>query len=401
MTDTILLNTLWQGALVVSIAALMSRFVPQPQAATRYAVWFASLIALAILPVLTTLWQPMPSVPVVPTIVVHTATATTRATQQAANAGGTWLAALWLAGVIACLGRLVTSGLSIGKIVRNATPALDLGEGVMLSDQVTIPLAARVFSPVILLPSHVATSLERADLDDIIAHERAHLERGDIVGNVLQRLIEAALFFNPWVYVIGRQLIKEREAACDDRAVQGTNRAHRYAASLAQLAQHARRSRAPLLTPSALGSKHVLVGRIARLLNGKAAEVKVNYFIVGSSVAAFAALAVLLQTSNGLASVTNAAVATSCTTPDADATVTDPVEWKIPKSALHGVMSAKVLVTVAPDGSVANEKVIESSGNAVFDRATMDAARQSVYAPKVVACKKVTGHYVFRVQAKP
>ena len=45
-----LLNGLWQGALIVAVAAAITVLVPQRYAATRYAVWFAALVALAVVP---------------------------------------------------------------------------------------------------------------------------------------------------------------------------------------------------------------------------------------------------------------------------------------------------------------------------------------------------------------
>ena len=395
-----LLNGLWQGALVAAVAALATRLIPQRHAATRYAVWFAALLALAALPLLS-IWHSAPAISVLPSPVTRTASTPSLVTARAASAGGPWLALAWDAGLTFGIVRLALSYARIARIRRNARRS-ELGEDVLVSDTLAYPIAAGFFSPVVIVPSALVTSLEREDLQSILRHERAHILRNDIVGNYIQRAIEACLFFNPWVYVIGLQLVKEREAACDDWAVSANVEPARYASCLAQLAQGARRSRAPVLTPSAIGSRRMLVGRIARLLNGKATDLKVNYLVLAACTTAFAALAVLLQTSDGLASVGNVAVnPTLSPACYADVKPLNPAMPNIPKSSYRPNLSANALVTVSPNGRPESAKIVKSSGSAAVDRATVEAAMDSTYVPKKKACKAITGEYLFNVDTGP
>ena len=149
----------------------------------------------------------------------------------------------------------------------------------------------------------------------------------------------------------------------------------------------------------------MLVGRIARLLDGKATQLKVNYFILGAIVMAFGLLAVLLQTSNGLASVTSKVVVAtnSCAFPNgyADVKVLNPAEPNISKSDYRPNLSANALVTVGPDGHPISAKIVKSSGSAGVDRATVNAAMTSTYSPKTKACVPVTGEYLFNVDTGP
>jgi TonB family protein len=57
---------------------------------------------------------------------------------------------------------------------------------------------------------------------------------------------------------------------------------------------------------------------------------------------------------------------------------------------------AIVAVRVAPDGSVEKAKIDRSSGNLLFDQASVRAARHSTYKPKAVDCKPVDGTVYFR-----
>ncbi len=55
MIVRVLFDGLWEGAAIVAIAYLVNCCVPQRNATTRYAVWFATLLALVAVPVLTVL----------------------------------------------------------------------------------------------------------------------------------------------------------------------------------------------------------------------------------------------------------------------------------------------------------------------------------------------------------
>ena len=401
MIVTILLNGLWQGVLIVAVATLINFAVPQRHAATRYAIWFVALIALALLPALT-LWHPEPAVVTLPIAFAHTAATPTVITAAAASHSGSWLVGLWLAGAALFLLRLTGSSLRTQRVVHAATPAPELGPDVVVTNELTYPIAAGLIAPKIMLPAHLLTSLQRSDLESIVRHERAHIARRDIFTNLVQRLIEACLFFNPWVYIIGRQLIKEREAACDDYAVDATGEPDRYASCLAQLAQTARPQQTPLLTPSAIGSRRMLVGRIARLLNGKATQLKINYFVLGATVTSFVVLAFFVQTANGLAAVGLAATNPNIPACAHDIKVVDAVAPDIAKADFKPNVESGVLVTIDATGHVVDAKIVLSSGSTAIDDDTLNAARKSTYGPAVgINCQPEGGHYYFHMKTGP
>ena len=402
--NAVLLSGIWQGALISGIAALIVLAIPQRHAATRYAVWFAALLALAIVPV-ASLWHPAQAIVSGP--VEQTAIATSTITVRAAAAGGNWFAIAWLAGVAVFLSRLAWSFIRIKRIVRNAVPAPAIGANVAISKEIPFPIAAGIVSPTIVLPAGIAETLEPDELEAVIRHERAHIRRGDLAGNLVQRTIEAALFFNPWVYLIGRQLVKERESACDDWAVYAVREPERYASCLAQLAQSARAPRTPLLTPSAIGSSSMLVGRVARLLNGKVAQVKINYAVLAASVLSFAVLAFFLQTSSVMASAVAAVPAGTQTLAsnrvqtlgcNADVSVVNPAMPNIAAGDIHPGASADAIVTVAANGQPVSAKIRKSSGYPAIDRATIKAAMATAYAPARRNCQAVAGQYLFHIQ---
>lgn len=401
-----LLNSLWQGALIVAVAAGVTAFVPERHAATRYAVWYAALIALVVLP-LSGLISFGQAALAIPGSVVRPASIASHVAEQAASANGLWFAAAWLLGVAVSMARFALNFLRIERIVRSAAPAPHLGRNVSTSTMIAVPIAAGVFNPIVILPHDLPAAVDAVDLESIVAHEHAHIRRHDILGNLFQRLLECLLFFNPWVYVIGRQLVKEREAACDDWAVAAASDPDRYAACLANVALRNQRIRAPLLTPSAIGSERMLVRRIARLLNGKATEVNTNHRVLGSAIALFALLGfafqapgVLASTANNVASNTSGKFRAACWS---GVSVINAVPPDIPDSVAkaHPNSQVTLVVTVSPTGRATDVKTEKSSGNVTIDGAAADAAVHSTYQPAKRNCKAVWGRYLLRVTLRP
>jgi Zn-dependent protease with chaperone function len=401
MIDTILINGLWQGALITALAAVAAASLSTREATTRYAIWFTALIALATVPIIS-VWHPERVLVALPPPILTGTAATSSVAGKAAIAGGTWLVLFWLIGVSVALARIAFGYVRIARIVRNAAPAPNIGPDVRLSNDISIPLAAGILSPVILLPASIVPSLDPRDIASIVEHERAHIRRKDVAGNIVARLIQAFLFFNPWVYVIGDQLVKEREFACDDWAAHATGKPDNVASCLARLAQSRSDARVPLLTPSAIGSRPMVVGRIARLLNGKGFDLRINYFVLSASILALGTLALLLQTAAGLAS-TGTVVATSGSPSKCYAGVKplDAAPPDISKADYRANVSANALVTIAPNGHPTGAKIVKSSGSDAIDRATVTAAMASTYSPQLDACKAVAGQYLFHVQTAP
>jgi len=89
-----------------------------------------------------------------------------------------------------------------------------------LSDRVNVPVMLGFIKPIILLPVSIATHLTSAQIEAIITHELAHIRRWDYLINLLQSIIEAVFFFNPFVWLLSKIMRDEREKACDEMVVQ-------------------------------------------------------------------------------------------------------------------------------------------------------------------------------------
>jgi TonB family protein len=390
----VLLASLWQGAFIVAVAAGITAFVPRRHAATRYAVWFAGLLALVILPLIGQFSFGAPSSEIFRSV-VRTTSAVSQLTEETSSAAGFWFAAIWGAGILVCAVRVTISSLCLRRVMRSAKPDRQIGENVFTSPLVAVPVAAGLWHPVIIVPDDLVRTLAAADLEAIIAHERGHIARNDIVGNVIQRVVESLLFFNPWVYLIGLQLVKEREAACDDWAVRAGTNPSSFASCLAALALRRPRIQSTLLTPSAIWPERMLVGRIARLLNGKAIQVKTNYLVVATAVALFAFLGFAFQNPRGLAASAN------CSSPVAIVHAAEPV---ISESVAKAHPNAEVTldVTVDASGKPTAIEIVKATGDKTIDAAVARAAQQSTYKPEIRNCTAVSGgKYLFHAEIGP
>jgi beta-lactamase regulating signal transducer with metallopeptidase domain len=153
------------------------------------------------------------------------------------------------------------------------------------------PILVGFLHPVILLPGDEARESRLTEFEQILSHELAHVRRWDDWANLVQHLVQAALFFHPAVWWISKRLVFEREIACDDWVLQRGTRPRAYALLLAELAKRISRP-SLLLAPGASTAKSQLQQRINMILNtGRNTSTRLAASRVGiaTTAAAFAA----------------------------------------------------------------------------------------------------------------
>ena len=142
---------------------------------------------------------------------------------------------------------------------------------VALCERVYVPVVVGIVKPMILLPPALLCGLGPHQLAAILSHEMAHIRRCDPIINLVQRIVEALLFFHPATWWISRRISIERENCCDDLAAAGCGRLT-YAGALLRMAELCAGIRglkiAPQLESLAVdgGSTSQLGYRIKRLL---------------------------------------------------------------------------------------------------------------------------------------
>jgi TonB family protein len=87
----------------------------------------------------------------------------------------------------------------------------------------------------------------------------------------------------------------------------------------------------------------------------------------------------------------------ACSAPDVPARTTFVQSPSVPDSVPANGTTAKIRVDLDVEGNVRGVSVYESTGSMELDRAALQAARDSRYAPEEVNCKNVSGSYLFTV----
>jgi beta-lactamase regulating signal transducer with metallopeptidase domain len=93
---------------------------------------------------------------------------------------------------------------------------------VLQTNRLAMPAVMGALKPLVLLPSSLVSGLSLRQLELILAHELAHIKRGDYLVNILQTLAETLLFYHPVVWWVSKVIRQECEHCCDDLALQVT-----------------------------------------------------------------------------------------------------------------------------------------------------------------------------------
>lgn len=248
-----LLQFLWQGLVLLLAVKLAGPWLRRVSPAVRYRASLAAFFLLSLLPLCTTLvafheFQVLSSVHMTgaaPPAVPVASTAGVQATLTgwlpqlllfALAGAGVFLA--WTTGGWIRLRRLIRSGrparLAPGALagLGNAHPRPTLLE----AEGVDAPLVAGWRRPVILLPRGITGLMPEAELRLVLSHELAHVRRRDYAINLLQRVIEAVLWFQPAVWLLSATVRREREHCCDEEVIRSGGRPLALARALVNLA---------------------------------------------------------------------------------------------------------------------------------------------------------------------
>ncbi len=291
-----LLHSIWQAAIVYSIVFVLHRAVKDMPATLKYNtgilamgivfVWFCKTFIGYLDTAQATVYISTGS-----SIIHHN---TTTVLSNSISTGNNWhyyieqylpaLVNLYIAGLGILLGRLLynfyrtqrirSKGLIVPDVqyvssFYNYARQMNIGKGVrfFLSTYIDTPMVTGALKPIVLVPAAMISQLQPDELEAILLHELAHIKRHDYLINIIQTVIETILFFNPFVWLISKQVRREREHCCDDMVLAYTEDALPYAKALASLEMY--RQNNNQLTLAAAGNKHQLFNRIKRIMEMK------------------------------------------------------------------------------------------------------------------------------------
>ncbi len=284
-----LLNFLWQGLLIGTIAAFLLGLSRQAKPQIRYTIACIAILLCFALPIIG-VWHALSMSAVsdagffaMPTAIDFDATLNPTISSDVVTGGLyqqlPWIVIAWSLGCAffflrmamglswisnarrhsqANAGGVLQSKLNLLAIQFNVRRPIQL----LICNDIDGPVTAGWWKPVVLVPAALASRLPPDYIEALLAHELAHIKRHDYLVNLIQSFIEAVLFFHPAVWWLSKQIRIERENIADDLAAEVLGEPRQLAVALAALDEF--QFAGPLLAPAAHGGN--LMSRIQRLM---------------------------------------------------------------------------------------------------------------------------------------
>jgi beta-lactamase regulating signal transducer with metallopeptidase domain len=224
-----------------------------------------------------------------------------------------WALAVWLAGALLLLFRLLVGFASSNLLTRGAVEfsnpklvglfsslltELRVKGNVRLlrSERTLMPIVCGVLRPVVLLPAG-ADGWSEERMKVVLLHELTHVTRKDCLTQLLAQAACAFYWFNPFVWHAARRLRVEREQACDDYVLRVGTKPSDYAHHLLEIARYLQEHpvfRWSQTTTVAMARQSQLEGRLLAILNKEGKRRAVSQVMTVSVTALMLALFSLL-----------------------------------------------------------------------------------------------------------
>ncbi|HEV8356291.1 MAG TPA: M56 family metallopeptidase, partial [Gemmatimonadales bacterium] len=195
---------------------------------------------------------------------------------------GALLAALYLLGVLAVLGWCAVGLWGLARLVSRATP-LSAPEWQGLLEDLTLRSGLNApprlfrssavgspvtwgFRPVVVLPDDAGSwPTERRRV--VLAHELAHVARGDYLAQLAASVACAVYWFHPLAWMAARRLRSESERASDDLVLERGTPGAEYAAHLLDVARRSQALRPGGMVAIGMARPSHLEGRLLAVLD--------------------------------------------------------------------------------------------------------------------------------------
>ena len=247
-------SAFWQGSLALIVVWALSKAFPRIPARTRYWLWrlglAKSLLQLFAAPQINLAVLPRTRTVLALVVSDYFAESIPTRGQLSRDFGGP-LMVLWIAGITVSLVIVLIALVKAYYMVRHSVSVHSEEPNTFLArlcNQMGISLQPRLVTAgwastpmtlrrggrhAVVVPGELLAPESREDLQLVLAHELAHIKRRDLSWNWLHTIVKAVFFFNPLVWVAGRELRIAQEMACDEMAVRATGAgAARYGKTL-------------------------------------------------------------------------------------------------------------------------------------------------------------------------
>ena len=135
-----------------------------------------------------------------------------------------WLLLAWLAGAAA----FALWQVAAQRRFQRSLGAMHMGDDGHLRAQASAGLPAVVgLRARIVLPADFEARYSAGERALILAHERIHVARRDVLGNALLAALRCAYWFNPLAWIAADRFRRDQELACDETVIARNPRARR------------------------------------------------------------------------------------------------------------------------------------------------------------------------------
>jgi len=252
-------------------------------------------------------------------------------------------------------------------------------------DGLASPVTAGWWKPVVLVPAALVSGMPPQLLEALLAHELAHVRRCDYLVNLLQSVIETLLFYHPAVWWISQRIRVEREHIADDLAARQLGEPRRLAQALSEL-EKLQFAQAQLAVAANGGD---LLGRIRRLVrpDTQALDWKAALPVLGLAAACIAGCtqAPLAPADAPLVTETTARSGTTRAVARFDTCAKPAYPADAVAQQRTGTVGLRFLIDT--DGSVTDALVQQSSGTPSLDEAARVAIAKCRFTPATVGGK--------------
>jgi TonB family protein len=416
-----LLNSVWQVPMVFAAAWAISRLARRMGPRAEHRVWVMALAMEAIVPACSLRVRELAAwtLTLLPWVTSSLgkggAARVTVVTGAGAARGVTWLppmvlaviAATYLCGVVYFAARLGwrvwrTRAMERGAkaLVLTDTAALNwerccrvfrVAAAVSTSEEIAGPVTVGFLHCGLLLPTGFMERVGDGDLEAVMAHESAHMQRRDFAKNLLYELVTIMVAYHPLLWWTRSRVAATREMVCDAMAADAVASRGMYARSLLRLASLLAAG-TPDRTLHAIGifDANIFERRVMSLTE-KRVEMKGARRI---AVACVCVVIGVVTCASAMALRMDVGAPASAVAQDgSDAPLKVPagvmagnVLFKktpvYPEQAKQDKLSGAVVlqVIIGKDGAV-EKAVVEKSPGADFSRSAIDAVREWKYKP--------------------
>ncbi len=248
-----ILHSLWQASFIALCLYLVLQHIPEKKAALRHELSAFALFMVFVVALCTFLLelQAETGTVLLEEILIGDLNPVVDKDPTSSMNALYYSVYIWLTGLIILSIRLIAGYFNLFRLKNQNTLIQGVPQETLLrlkaklriryrirlveSALVNLPATIGYLKPVILIPVSTMMQLSPGQLEAVIAHELAHIKRADYLLNLFYSIIEVTFYFHPAVWWISAQIQHEREASCDDLAIQITGDKAGYLKTLLKL----------------------------------------------------------------------------------------------------------------------------------------------------------------------